>query len=668
MENSFTTIKILCLLLGIAATTQAQEVSNLSNGDLSEHHNWSKGRIIQKATCTTEGLISYICLDDGCDSTKEEIVAPLGHEFNNDFIVDLYPTCTDEGSKSRHCVRCSQRDDIKSVPAIGHKWDKGDTLQHATCMENGEIRFHCYVNGCGATQTEELPSLGHQWDEGETTTEPTCTQRGTKSFACLHPHCDVVRREAIRETGHTFNTSFTIDKEPTCEMSGNKSQHCLYCEERINLTIIPATGHAWGESSIIRNATCTEAGLLEIQCTHNHCGAKISQEIAATGHHFPAEYITDITATCSHNGSKSRHCAHCDIHFETIEIPALAHISGDTVIERVIAPCCHKEGQQDEVVYCTICKGETYRKTVILPAKEHNWDEGKYTIYPTTSNKGKRVYTCRDCMMTRNEIVDKLYEEIALLKDNRGESFRVSKEGFCPGSENFISYTISQGTPTEYKVSFDNDAQEAGFENIDWTEAPSDNKIAILTPENCKAGRYTAHVTFKDETGKETNAIGFSFRVNLPPTLTVAIFNDVVSIDNRGQKFTSFQWYHNGTMVDGANKPYLQEMGGLTGSYYVKLNIGTAEETMTCPRENWDEIPYVKKEIILSPNPMTESATLQLNQFSDERHLITIINEVGTPIYSGTFEGEEFHIDCHHYASGKYIINVDGTTLKAIKK
>lgn len=517
MENSIMTSVALSLLLGIATTASAESTllaDNVSAEGNSEHiHTWNKGRIIKEATCTSEGSIKYICLDNDCDASRTEVIAALGHDFNLEFITDLTPTCEQAGSKSKHCTRCAAKSEITEIPAKGHTWSQGETLQAATCSQNGVMSHHCESYQCDATKSSVIPALGHEWDEGSLTASANCTQKGSIKYSCLHKACNTTKIEYTQPLGHDFAEKFTVDLAATCTESGRKSQHCSRCEERINTTILPAIGHAWTPSSTIEPANCTQEGLSVMRCKHIGCGETITQTTAALGHNFTAEYVVDKAATCSHEGIQSRHCSRCDIHGEEIAIPTLTHIAGDTIVEHMITACCHNEGSYDEAVYCTACKGEMYRKSFIIPVKEHTWDEGQFTIYPTTSNKGKKVYTCVECKITRHEIVEKLHEDIRLYKDNKGESFRVPKDSFYSGSEAFISYAVAQGSPIEYRLSFSAEASEVGFLDEDWKEISPDCRIAILTPENCPAGEYTAHVTFKDEIGKETNPIGFTFRV-----------------------------------------------------------------------------------------------------------------------------------------------------------
>lgn len=84
-----------------------------------------------------------------------------------------------------------------------------------------------------------------------------------------------------------------------------------------------------------KNATCTEAGVL----AHDHCGVcgkdfienveKSAEQlaIAKTAHEWEAEFTVDKAATCTENGSKSKHCKRCDSKTEVTEIPAGHHIT-----------------------------------------------------------------------------------------------------------------------------------------------------------------------------------------------------------------------------------------------------------------------------------------------------------------------------------------------------
>lgn len=129
------------------------------------------------------------------------------------------------------------------------------------------------------------------------------------------------------EAVHLYSSEFTIDKEPTCTETGEKSRHCTVCGERMDITEIPAAGHklGTGEYTIDRSATCTEDGEKSKHCTV--CGERMDiTEIPAAGHKLEdGEYTVDKAATCTEAGEKSRYCKVCHARTDTTEIPAAGH-------------------------------------------------------------------------------------------------------------------------------------------------------------------------------------------------------------------------------------------------------------------------------------------------------------------------------------------------------
>ena len=67
--------------------------------------------------------------------------------------------------------------------------------------------------------------------------------------------------------------------------------------------------HDYQESSIIKEATCTEDGIVEKKCSN--CGDTITEALSAKGHSYSDWTITK-EATCIEEGSESIHCAVCD--------------------------------------------------------------------------------------------------------------------------------------------------------------------------------------------------------------------------------------------------------------------------------------------------------------------------------------------------------------------
>ena len=89
------------------------------NHDLSDHI------VTQEPTCTTEGKRDEYCW--WCHKyLGTEVIPALGHDFEEEFTVDVEPTETTPGQKSRHCTRCDAVTDVTEIPPIRPVFDFGD--------------------------------------------------------------------------------------------------------------------------------------------------------------------------------------------------------------------------------------------------------------------------------------------------------------------------------------------------------------------------------------------------------------------------------------------------------------------------------------------------------------------------------------------------------------
>ena len=97
-----------------------------------------------------------------------------------------------------------------------YSWDTVEETP-ATCTEPGLTQGKtCKICGNVIEERKEIPALGH---ELETTTTATCTEPGTTTTACQRKGC-----------GYS-------------ETDGSKSRHCTRCDEKTDVTVVPAPGH-----------------------------------------------------------------------------------------------------------------------------------------------------------------------------------------------------------------------------------------------------------------------------------------------------------------------------------------------------------------------------------------------------------------------------------------
>ena len=288
-------------------------------------------------------------------------------------------------------------------PNHSHKWDKGKVTKEPSCKEEGEILYTCSV--CKGTKVEALAKTdNHQWGEWTTTTKPTCSTKGKEIRTCKV--CSKTEERAIPTIPHTVVKE--ADKTATCTENGYKGrEYCSVCNTTFKeRTIIPATGHEWGEWKTTLAQTCTTDGKEERVCSK--CSKTEERTIPATGHTLKKE--EGVVATCTKDGHEGNTV--CEVCGETLKegkvIPKLGHDwsnengkctrcgeshehsfgEGTTIKELT----CTQDGEID--YKCSKCG---YIKKEITKATGHEWGEWKTTLAQTCTTDGKEERTCSKC-------------------------------------------------------------------------------------------------------------------------------------------------------------------------------------------------------------------------------------------------------------------------------
>ena len=115
--------------------------------------------------------------------------------------------------------------------------------------------------------------------------------------------------------------------------------------------------HVFGEWTVTKAATCTEAGVSTRTCTV--CGeAKETKDIPALGHKF-GEWTVTKAATCTETGVSTRTCTVCGEAKETKDIPALGHKAGTV----------YAMDKDSHWLTCTVCGA-------VLTKESHTYVQG----------------------------------------------------------------------------------------------------------------------------------------------------------------------------------------------------------------------------------------------------------------------------------------------------
>jgi hypothetical protein len=189
----------------------------------------------------------------------------------------------------------------------------------------------------------------------------------------------------------------------------------------------------------------------------------------------------------------------------------------------------------------------------------------------------------------------------------------------CPGTAFDIPYVIKSGTPTQYRIDFDNTANSAGLVDVEYTDFPTSGQvIEVVLPDGMSFGTYHATFQVRSSSGVESVLYPFQFNVLLSSDYIIGKFDDIILFDNSSQKFASYQWYKNGLLIDGATQQYYIDSEGLIGSYSVKVTTNDGEEVWTCSKSfNIPLEPEVSVAVFPNPAKANQPVTIRIAGMSD---------------------------------------------------
>lgn len=168
------TLKLHAGHSGGTATCQNKatcEVCGQEYGEIGTHnlvHHDAKA-----ATCTEEGVLAHdhcsVCGKDFIDnvetSAEQLVIAKTAHEYETEFTVDKAATCTENGSKSKHCKHCDSKTEVTEITATGHHFTHHGAVDATTESEGNTEYWSCadcdkyFSDEGGATEITDKASV-----------------------------------------------------------------------------------------------------------------------------------------------------------------------------------------------------------------------------------------------------------------------------------------------------------------------------------------------------------------------------------------------------------------------------------------------------------------------------------------------------------------------------
>ena len=267
---------------------------------------------------------------------------------------------------------------------------------------------------------------------------PNCSESGQKINKCIY--CDYYEKETIPINSNNHIMNYQSNNDATCTKDGTKTAVCEKCGFTNTITDIgSAKGHDYYD--VVKSPSCNEKGYTTHICSV--CGNNyVDTYVNLLGHNF-CEWTTFSEATCTQNGSETRHCFRCG-EIETREIEADGHKLTDWIV--VNEPTCSEKGIKIKI--CLNC-GILIDKTDINTTPHIFGDEWETIKEPTDTEEGIEVLKCTKCgevLQTRS---------IPKLKQGRVYSVKIDDISLNYKKSTTLKPSIQADSGVKYTVKYE---------------------------------------------------------------------------------------------------------------------------------------------------------------------------------------------------------------------
>lgn len=266
----------------------------------------------------------------------------------------------------KNCVSLSSLTLGAAVTSVGNNaFENCSSLTHALILDEVTLIKDNTFAGCSSLESVEfgknVTAIGNSAFEGcsaltEVEIPAKVTSIGNRAFADCTSLEKIVVPASVTEIG---TDAFAGCDNVTIYCYSNSAALEYAKEYGFNYIIIDCA-HTNTEWITDIPATCTEEGSEHEACTE--CGSNLQTRVIPATGHTESDWIIDKEANCTETGSKHKVCTVCSYQFEAVEIPALGHTESDWILD--YNATATTEGKKHTV--CTVC-GEMLNVEVIAP-------------------------------------------------------------------------------------------------------------------------------------------------------------------------------------------------------------------------------------------------------------------------------------------------------------
>ena len=268
----------------------------------------------------------------------------------------------------------------------------GDTnCSHALTVLKSGAEKHWYECDCGLKTGN---AENHVWDDGTITVEPTEDSEGAKLCTCTV--CGVSATLTVPPLSHEHVLTEVAEIPATCEEDGRLGYwHCDGCSgnfvdasaetQIVDITslVIPAINHANEAYSHTVAPRCGVEGAEVFVCPD--CDRVREEVIEALEHSWNA--VETVEATCQHGGYTLNECGNCHTQ-EKVNVTGISACHEE--YEITVEATCDAEG-----VGVYTCRDCLKSREVVI--EKHDHDYGEEVIAPTCEEGGYTLHVCSVC-------------------------------------------------------------------------------------------------------------------------------------------------------------------------------------------------------------------------------------------------------------------------------